>query len=302
MSDPNNILQISCPTCGRNLKTKREHVGRRLKCPSCSAIFTVEAPPTFSPPSVTPMAPQPMTSVNPYQAPAMMDNVASPAAPGHVAYPYESGNVRAKMAMLLVGCCMLVYGVMIFARYNRLEALERENISMINDADQLVNMITLALMAVGIASAVTYLMWMHRAYRNLPSLGQHKLKMTPGWAVGYWFIPIINLFRPYQAMADIWKGSCPEGIIPGSKSSPPSTVNIWWMGYIILGVVNIFGNIIFQGGIMGRRISEVIRGETILIWALFGGIILGGITIMMIFQIDKNQTKRCKILSEDQPV
>jgi hypothetical protein len=38
-----------------------------------------------------------------------------------------------------------------------------------------------------IACAVTFLMWVHRIYKNLPSLGATGLRFTPGWAVG-WFL------------------------------------------------------------------------------------------------------------------
>ncbi len=53
--------------------------------------------------------------------------------------------------------------------------------------------------AVVIASAVFFLMWFHRVYRNLPALGAAGLKYTPGWAVGFWFIPFLNFVRPAQA-------------------------------------------------------------------------------------------------------
>ena len=58
-----------------------------------------------------------------------------------------------------------------------------------------------------IITGIIYLMWLHRAYQNLPALGVTKLDATPGWAVGYYFIPILNLFRPYQTMVEILRES-----------------------------------------------------------------------------------------------
>ncbi|MFC1995866.1 DUF4328 domain-containing protein [Chloroflexota bacterium] len=44
-----------------------------------------------------------------------------------------------------------------------------------------------------VITAVLFYMWIHRAHRNLPSLGVSGLKYSPGWAVGGFFIPILNL-------------------------------------------------------------------------------------------------------------
>src|SRR5260221_8716711 len=42
--------------------------------------------------------------------------------------------------------------------------------------------------------------WIVRANRNVRALGATDLLMTPGWVVGFFFIPIANLWKPYQAM------------------------------------------------------------------------------------------------------
>src|SRR6185503_6280418 len=42
--------------------------------------------------------------------------------------------------------------------------------------------------------------WIYRAHQNLPELGVRHLNFTPGWAVGCLFVPIVNLWAPYQAM------------------------------------------------------------------------------------------------------
>jgi len=35
-------------------------------------------------------------------------------------------------------------------------------------------------------------------------VGTRESRFTPGWAVGYWFVPFVNLVRPYQIVADLW--------------------------------------------------------------------------------------------------
>jgi hypothetical protein len=49
--------------------------------------------------------------------------------------------------------------------------------------------------------------WIVLAHRNLDALGAQYLEFRPGWAVGWFFIPIANLWKPYQAMRSLWRSS-----------------------------------------------------------------------------------------------
>jgi len=302
MSQQNDVIQLQCPGCGKKLNAKQEHVGMRMKCPECETIITVQTQAAAPQPSIMPAAPQsaaPQAAgpVNPYQAPVSMDNTSSPAMQGHVQYPFESGNGRASIAMMLVGCCMVISAIVAFLRFSRVAACNRRDLSAIESADQIVMVVVIGSLVVSLISAITFLMWMHRAYRNLPALGAHNLRMTPGWSVGYWFIPIINLYRPFQAMTDIWKGSDPNGAVPNRPANPPSLVNLWWSLWIIILLVSNFGSVTFNNA---RNLNDAMRGDTILAWAEIGSIIMGVVTIAMVSKIDKNQTKRNKILSEEE--
>jgi hypothetical protein len=49
--------------------------------------------------------------------------------------------------------------------------------------------------------------WIVLAHRNLPALGARYLEITPGWAVGWFFVPFVNLWFPYKAMRFLWRAS-----------------------------------------------------------------------------------------------
>jgi hypothetical protein len=64
---------------------------------------------------------------------------------------------------------------------------------------------------------------------------------APGWAVGYFFIPILNLFRPYQVAKEVAEGSDPASI--GDVSSQPNVgqkppIGVWWTMWIITGLLS----------------------------------------------------------------
>jgi hypothetical protein len=91
--------------------------------------------------------------------------------------------------------------------------------------------------AVGLAAfiltTVVFLFFFHRAYSNLAVLGPDEQRWSPGWSVGSWFIPILNLFRPKQMANDIWRGS--------DGSNVPAIFNWWWAFWILGGAAH-FGS------------------------------------------------------------
>ena len=78
---------------------------------------------------------------------------------------------------------------------------------------------------------IAFLMWIHRAYSNLPFLGNDNPKTTPGWAVGWWFIPIASLFKPYDVMKEISIWSAEDGV-EISRNTLGFPLNLWWAFWI----------------------------------------------------------------------
>jgi len=53
-----------------------------------------------------------------------------------------------------------------------------------------------------IVSLVIVLNWQFRSALVARSLG-YPARRSPGWAVGVWFIPLVNLWKPYQSLRDL---------------------------------------------------------------------------------------------------
>lgn len=81
----------------------------------------------------------------------------------------------------------------------------------------------------GLGSVILYLMWKYRAAVNARILNPAAARISPGMAVGSYFIPFVQLVIPCQAMAGIARAS--TGSIQG--------VALWWAGHIgvLVGVV-----------------------------------------------------------------
>lgn len=92
-----------------------------------------------------------------------------------------------------------------------------------------------------LVSVVLVCMWLYRAQANLHAAGHEDLEFSPGWAVGWYFVPVANLFKPFQAMRELWNTSHLAQNDFGGEAPP--TVKYWWFGFV---GGNILSNIGFR--------------------------------------------------------
>ena len=72
-----------------------------------------------------------------------------------------------------------------------------------------------------------FVIWLHRMQANSFALGILGLRYTPAWAVGWYFVPIANLWMPYRVMQEIW---CANRNPPGWQYDPaPRALIFWWL-------------------------------------------------------------------------
>lgn len=137
-----------------------------------------------------------------------------------------------------------------------------------------------------IAELIVFLMWLYAAHVNLTRLGARGLRFSSGWAVGYFFIPILNLFRPVQAMQEIWKASAPDSLDGHAWQHQPGAARIgfWWACWLISTFV---GNIAAPMELSARDV-ETFRGGVVLsmvstVFSILAGLlsiaVIRGITI-----------------------
>jgi hypothetical protein len=100
-----------------------------------------------------------------------------------------------------------------------------------------------ALLATFVVSTILWLLWFHRAYRNVESFGSVAMRFGTGWAVGGWFVPILNWFRPKQIANDIWRGTDPKPSPGWSRPPVAALVHWWWAAWL---VANLLGNLSFR--------------------------------------------------------
>ena len=90
-------------------------------------------------------------------------------------------------------------------------------------------------------TAIFFLIWLHRAFNNLSALKAQNLEFSPGWAVGWWFIPFANLVKPFQVIRELWNESDPnfdqETGFLNTSAGTPEIVGFWWGAFLLSGFV-----------------------------------------------------------------
>jgi hypothetical protein len=90
-----------------------------------------------------------------------------------------------------------------------------------------------------VVTGIGWFVWLSRAYRNVRAIGSRTTDTSPGWAIGYWFIPIINVFRPYQIMKELWLRSAQCNRDPLDRNKPGAAlIGFWWMLWIGTGALS----------------------------------------------------------------
>jgi hypothetical protein len=129
----------------------------------------------------------------------------------------------------------------------------------IDDAEQVVDIAAIA-QASGylVIGPLAFLPWFYRGYLNLRRLGLRNLRYTPGWAIGSWFIPIFNLFRPKQIANDLQRATHGGSLHTTGRidDQPVSPLLHWWWAMYLLG------NFISIGAFSGVDEDEEILTES----------------------------------------
>jgi hypothetical protein len=166
-----------------------------------------------------------------------------PSAPSVYRSPRGVGRALARL-LGMAAVLDVAAAVGFFAKLRRLDAAagnasQPETGAPVTELEALVSV---ALIVVLLAIVPVFIVWFHRLYSNLPALGAGQLRFGRGWAIGAWFVPFLNLWRPKQIANDIWRASDPQADAvtgPQWQQRPVAgVVHLWWGLYLLSNLVN----------------------------------------------------------------
>jgi hypothetical protein len=229
-----------------------------------------------------------------------MADLAAPA----VVKPYATARTRARWTISLLAIILLgnlaaggVYWFQIDLlsrmktdKYTAQEATQND--TRLRSANAIV-------LLANVGSWIAFLMWFHRAHRNLRALGATELRFTPGWAVGWWFMPVYSIYRPYQVMKEIWQGSNPA-TRPGIEESPwptPSTAMVgWWWGlFLFMCAAQWFSDQVVK---QAHSIEDTMAASWVKIGFCAITAVAALLAILVVRRVTANQEERYELLAD----
>ncbi|WP_010218532.1 DUF4328 domain-containing protein [Sphingomonas sp. PAMC 26621] len=116
------------------------------------------------------------------------------------------------------------------------------------------SVVAIIALAAFVLSAVCVGLWIYRASANAHAVSDD-LTISPRWSVGFFFVPVMNLFKPYRAMRETWQAS----IAPGALHTVPVplTLRIWWGLWLTSSVL---GNVNYRLTANAKTIQDIAVG------------------------------------------
>jgi hypothetical protein len=193
---------------------------------------------------------------------------------------------RAKVATIIFTIIIVLDILMIISDFLQIGLLNRIQLGDFTNAEAESNDLRQTILAVIyiafiITSIVTLILWFRRAYNNLHQLSS-RMEYGEGWAAGAWFVPFVNLVRPYKIMKELYVTSNKILIEKVDNYKPlisTSIVGLWWTFYLIS---NFFSNFASRYAGDQTEIPKIITGSYFSLTSHALQIISGIVTIIVI--------------------
>jgi hypothetical protein len=129
---------------------------------------------------------------------------------------------------------------------------ESELLDVLNSISQRGAIVGYVYIAAFVLSALLFCIWTFRANRFVRYLGASNLRYSPLSSVGWFFVPLLSFWKPYQAMSDLSRAS----VSPRAWSSIKRDVKlpVWWTFWI---TAIVFGAVINVAALGVNEYSEV---------------------------------------------
>jgi hypothetical protein len=159
-------------------------------------------------------------------------------------YEYRSAQGLSTLLLLFLVLYVVANAVSVWFTWEEMVLLQREIDGVAPPEEELLAneerlfQLGIAALLEYVLTAIVFLSWVYRVHANAHALGAEKMRYTPGWAVGWYFVPIANLFRPFQVMRETFQASHPDYGPRNWRQAPvPTVVAFWWALWIVGNVV-----------------------------------------------------------------
>jgi hypothetical protein len=160
------------------------------------------------------------------------------------------------------------------------------------------------------AAIVLLLIWLYRFSRNTWCLGIEGMQYTPGWSVGWFFVPLAGLVMPYNVFNELWKANSPSATGRWRRAAVSPVLGVWWAACVASAVIHYSPLQV----VLGRaRMTEFRLPEDTIwldhLWEFFWGrllvdlvgIAVSVLTVVVVVRLTALQKRRHAAAGEPEP-
>jgi hypothetical protein len=192
----------------------------------------------------------------------------------------------------------------VFVDYSRIKLLSKaaDGVTIswaeITASDAQTLLVRLALESVVLFTGVSFLAWIYRAHKNLKALGALDLEYSTGWAIGWFLIPIINVYFGYQVVREIWNASARRagrfGETVGRSKESPLLIVLWWGSWLTSRFWDWAGAQIAFGA--STTIDEVLAASRFFVAGDVVGVASAALAITVVLKINARQESTNRLI------
>jgi hypothetical protein len=133
---------------------------------------------------------------------------------------------------------------------------------------------------------IAFITWLHRCRINVRAFGCRRFRYSRIWAIIGFIIPIVNFFRPYQVVSEVWRASDPRSV-----ETPVAWINMpvsrfvlaWWVVLLTSAILEILAaGLLTSAGVtvndlLAARSIGVLVGITSASSAILAYLVISGI-------------------------
>ena len=166
---------------------------------------------------------------------------------------YRSPRLLARWTVALValtGAVSVVAAFSDYAEQNLYQRMIDERFVSLSEAqasDDRQAVIAVLQVAVLLAAAVLFILWLRRCYANLDSLGGRR-RYSLRWTVWGWFVPIMWFWRPKQVVNDL--------LISDARPRAAALVNWWWASFLVSNGVSWVSSRMLLSGDTAKQLHD----------------------------------------------
>ena len=132
------------------------------------------------------------------------------------------------------------------------------------------NLLAVIELIVMVAACVLFVRWLRRAYWNLHALGR-RLEHSEGWAAGAWFVPFLNMVRPYSIVREVWRQT---QLVALEQVTPHGLLRAWWLLFISHSIISNITSQMVRHATTIEQLQSAIWGNAVTALLMLGTAVL----------------------------